>query len=49
MAGEGDPLFLQVKQVEGDLYRIEADEILDFGEYSISPNNSNQVFAFQVY
>ena len=40
---------LDVKRVEGNLYRIEVDESLDPGEYSLSPEGSNQVFCFQVY
>jgi hypothetical protein len=40
---------LDVTRVEGNLYRIEVDESLDPGEYSLSPEGSNQVFCFQVY
>jgi hypothetical protein len=43
------PIRLDVKRVDGNLYRIEVDESLDPGEYSLSPEGSNQVFCFQVY
>ena len=45
----GRPLHLTVTRVSANLYRIEAAETLDPGEYSLSPSGSNQVFAFQVY
>ena len=32
-----------------NLYRIEVDESLEPGEYSITPKDSNQVFCFQVF
>lgn len=40
---------IDVTRVEGNLYRIEVGESLDPGEYSLSPEGSNQVFCFQVY
>jgi hypothetical protein len=43
------PLRMVVKQVEGKLYRVEANETLEDGEYGISPDGSDAVFAFQVY
>jgi len=43
------PIRLMVTQLEGKLYRIEADETLDNGEYALSPDGSDEVFAFQVY
>jgi len=36
------------KLAEG-LYRLEANETLENGEYSLTPAGSNQVFCFQVY
>jgi len=43
------PIRLNVtKQAEG-LYKLEVDEILENGEYSLSPSDSNQVFCFQIY
>src|SRR5712691_5346130 len=43
------PLRLSVSKLDGSLYRIEATEVLDNGEYSLSPNDSNAVFCFEVY
>jgi hypothetical protein len=43
------PLRLTVTKLEGKLYRVEADEELENGEYGISPNTSNNVFCFEVY
>ena len=43
------PLRLTVTKLTGNLFRIEAGETLEVGEYSLSPENSNQVFCFQVY
>lgn len=42
-------LRLTVTPLEGTLYRIEADEELENGEYVLSPNGSNTVFCFEVY
>jgi len=43
------PLRVTVTRLEGKLYRLEADEELENGEYSLSPNGSNTVFCFEVY
>ena len=43
------PIRVIVTNLEGRLYRIEANETLENGEYSLSPDGSNQVFCFQVY
>ncbi|HXF27321.1 MAG TPA: hypothetical protein VN610_08605 [Bryobacteraceae bacterium] len=43
------PLHLSIKQLDGHLYRIEADEPLENGEYSLSPSDSNVAFCFQIY
>jgi hypothetical protein len=42
-------LHLSVTKVDGRLYRVEASEPLENGEYSLSPNDSNKVFCFEVY
>ena len=47
--GSARPLHLSVNKVDGKLYRVEASEPLENGEYSLSPNDSNQVFCFAVY
>ena len=43
------PLKLLVNRLSDRLYRIEVAEMLDPGEYSLSPADSNRVFCFQVY
>jgi hypothetical protein len=43
------PLRITATKVGEDLYRIEVDETLENGEYSLTPEGSNQVFCFQVY
>ena len=47
--GSARPLHLSVNKVDGRLYRVEASEPLENGEYSLSPNDSNKVFCFEVY
>lgn len=42
-------LRLSVTRLDKDLYRIEASETLEDGEYSLSPSGSDQVFCFEVY
>ncbi len=43
------PFHLSVTKLEGNLYRIEVNEGLENGEYSLTPGGTNQVFCFQVY
>ena len=43
------PFHLSITKLDKDLYRVEADEALENGEYSLSPTGSNAVFCFQVY
>jgi len=43
------PIRLHITRVSEGLYKIEVDEMLENGEYSLSPSDSNQVFCFQVY
>jgi len=38
-----------VTRLEPDLFRIETSEVLDNGEYCLSPAGSQKVFCFQVY
>jgi hypothetical protein len=42
-------LHLNVTKLDGKLYRVEVDELLDDGEYAISGTDSNKAFCFQVY
>jgi hypothetical protein len=40
---------LELTHLAPDLYRIEVNESLEPGEYSLSPEGSDQVFCFQVF
>lgn len=40
---------LAVTKLDSNLYKVEASEVLENGQYSVSPNNSNQVFCFEEY
>ncbi len=42
-------LHLSVTKLERGLYKVEAAEVLEDGEYALTPNGSNQVFCFEVY
>lgn len=44
-----EPIRLQVTPVAGKLYRVEVYNDLEPGEYSLSPNNSNTAFCFEVF
>jgi hypothetical protein len=43
------PFHLSITKLDKDLYRVEADEALENGEYSLSPSGSNAVFCFEIY
>jgi hypothetical protein len=43
------PIRRNVTRLGDDLYKIEVDETLSNGEYSITPSESNAVFCFRVY
>ena len=43
------PLRMNVTRVNDNLYRMELSETLANGEYTLSPEGSNQVFSFSVY
>jgi hypothetical protein len=43
------PLHLSMKRLGDGLYKIEANEFLQNGQYAITPEGSNQVFCFEVY
>ena len=46
----GKPIRVTLTKLTSDgLYRIEVDESLEAGEYSLSPSDSNKVFCFQVF
>ncbi len=43
------PIHIEVNRLSGNIYRIEVDESLEPGEYSLSPEGSNRTFCFQVF
>ena len=44
------PIRVEVTRLSRDgLFRIDVQESLERGEYSLTPEGSNQVFCFQVY
>lgn len=42
-------LRLSVTKLDKDLYKLEASETLDPGQYALSPSSGNHVFCFEVY
>ena len=46
---EYGPFHMLVTRLGGRLYKVEVDEPLQNGEYSLSPNGSNRVFCFEIY
>jgi len=47
--GSAQPLHLMVTRLKEHLYRIEASQMLETGEYALSPSGVNRVFCFSVY
>jgi len=47
--GVGRPIFLAVTRLDDRLYRIEVDEPLENGEYSLTPQGSDSTFSFAIY
>jgi hypothetical protein len=47
--GGSKPLRLSVTRLDRGLYRVEADQEMENGQYAISPNGANTVFCFEVY
>src|SRR5262249_23115793 len=47
--GGPGPFRVSVTRVDNGLYKLEASETLENGEYGLSPSGSNRVFCFQVY
>lgn len=43
------PIPLKVTRLEEGLYRIEVDTPLENGQYTLSPEGSNDAFAFEIY
>jgi hypothetical protein len=47
--GGGQPIHLQVTALGDRLFRIEADEPLENGQYALTPAGDNRVFCFEIY
>jgi hypothetical protein len=47
--GSSPPLHLRVTPLADHLYKVEASEPLENGEYALSPSGENRVFCFEVY
>jgi len=47
--GGSRALHLAVKPLGGHLYRVEADEPLENGEYALSPSGDNRAYCFEIY
>lgn len=47
--GIARPIFMNVTRLGDGLYKLEVDQPLDNGEYTLSPDGSNQTFAFAIY
>ncbi len=43
------PIRLMATKLDGNLYKVEAQEFAENGEYCLSPEGSSQVFCFVVY
>lgn len=43
------PIHVVVTRLEEGLYKIEVDEPLENGEYTLSPEGSNETFSFAIY
>ncbi|MCC7496312.1 MAG: hypothetical protein IT160_01965 [Bryobacterales bacterium] len=43
------PIPLIVSRLEEGLYRVEANQYLEDGQYGLSPDGSDEVFCFEVY
>lgn len=47
---DGEGVFhLSLRRLEGDLFRIEVSDMLNPGEYALSPEGDNTAFCFTVY
>jgi hypothetical protein len=47
--GGNRALHLTVTPLGGHLYKIEVDEPLENGEYTLSPSGDNRAFCFEIY
>lgn len=49
LRGGPRPFRVSVTRLDKGLYRLEASETLEDGEYALTPSGSNKVFCFEVY
>jgi hypothetical protein len=47
--GSVQPLHLRVTPLKEHLYKIEPSEMLEAGEYALTPVGDNRIFCFEVY
>jgi len=47
--GVSRPVYLAVTRLDDRLYKIEVDEPLENGEYSLTPQGADQTFSFAIY
>jgi hypothetical protein len=47
--GMSRPVYLAVTRLDDRLFKIEVDEPLENGEYSLTPQGSDQTFSFAIY
>ncbi|MEJ7609358.1 MAG: hypothetical protein WKF37_24560 [Bryobacteraceae bacterium] len=43
------PIYLVVTRLDDGLYKIEVDQQLENGEYTLTPQGSDETFSFQIY
>lgn len=43
------PIPIVITRLDQNLYKLEIDQILENGEYTLSPDGSQKTFSFQVY
>lgn len=47
--GAARPIPVVITRLDQNLYKIEVDQLLENGEYTLSPDGSQETFSFQVY
>ena len=47
--GASQPLHLRITPLGEHLYKIEASEMLEAGEYALAPTGDNRIFCFEIY
>ena len=43
------PIYLNATRLGDNLWKVEVDQTLENGQYTLSPEGSNQTFSFEVY